>query len=322
MKPIVSALLGGVLLMLVAAAAMLEVVDRPLLLADHAGPALPQQLPAAAPPAGLRFTVFQTAHSAAAPEALVVAGGRWGQPRQLVQQAVLIRHPRGNLLYDTGLGRQIAAQFAVNSAFYRRFFAHAAVNPLVDQMAAHGESPQDIRVIVPSHMHWDHISALPDLPWAQVWAEPAERQGAHEGEPPAFLASQFEGVQHWRDLHYTDGPYLGFARSRDVHGDGSIVLVPLPGHTRGQVGLFLTLPSGRRYFFIGDATWTIEGVNAPADRPWLTRHLVHLDDDETLNRNAIAHIHHIARAYPAMQVVPVHDEHVARQLPRYPNYQE
>lgn len=322
MKRIVSALLGGVLLMLVAALATLSVVDGPLPLSDHAARLLPPQMPPAAPPAGLRFTVFQTSHSAAAPEALVVAGGRWGASRQLVQQAVLIRHPRGNLLYDTGLGRQIAAQFAVNSAFYRRFFAHAGVNPLVDQMAAHGESPRDITLIVPSHMHWDHISALPDLPWAEVWAEPAERQGAHEGEPPAFLASQFEGVQRWRDLHYTDGPYLGFARSRDVHGDGSIVLVPLPGHTRGQVGLFLTLPSGKRYFFIGDATWTKEGVDAPADRPWLTRHLVHLDHDETANRDAIAHIHRIAQTYPAMQVVPVHDEHVARLLPRYPTYQE
>lgn len=315
-------LLGGVLALLVLAGVSTTAVDTPLDPAAHARRAIPAALPAVSPPPGLAFTVFQTSHSVGAPEALVVAGGGWTTRRDLVHQAVLIRHPRGTLLYDTGLGRQADAQFAANAAFHRRFFAYAGLSPVVDQMVARGDSPRDITVVVPSHMHWDHVSALPDLPWAEVWAAPLERKGAYEGVPPAFLASQFEGVRRWRDLRLADGPYLGFPASQDVFGDGSVVLVPLPGHTRGQTGLFLALPSGRRYFFIGDVTWTLEGVRTPADRPWLTRHLVHLDHDEAANREAIVHVHRLAAAHPGLTIVPMHDERVAQGLPRYPRYQE
>lgn len=144
-----------------------------------------------------------------------------------------------------------------------------------------------LMAIIPSHMHWDHVSGLADFPDTDVWVQPAEREHAAQGHPPAFLQSQFSGVKRWRELSFLPTPYLGFAAQRDVFGDGSVVLVPLAGHTAGHVGLFLNLPSGRRYFFTGDVTWTLEGLQRPADRPWITRNAVKLDHDSTGNRRAI-----------------------------------
>lgn len=316
-------LLAGAVAIFAAGAAALAFADRPLRPESFAPLAeIPAQLPQARPPKGLSFSVFETSRSAGTLEALIVGGGSWLTPRHPVHMAVLVRHPAGDLLLDTGLGRNVAQQFAVNSWMDRQFFGFKGVNPVVEQLARHALPASSISLIVPSHMHWDHVSALQDFPEAQVWVAKAEREHAAAGSAPAFLASQFAGVQHWRDLTF-DGPaYLSFPASRDVYGDGSVVLVPLTGHTAGQVGMFLSLPSGQRYFFTADVTWTLEGFQRPADRSWLTRAIAHVDQEERANQAVIVQIHRLMKAHPALKIIPAHDERVAKDLPRFPVFQE
>jgi len=281
-----------------------------------------QSLPLASPPEDLSFSVIKTSESKGALEGLLVAGGSWFRQRHLTQSAVLVRHPKGILLFDTGLGRQVDKQFAVNSWLDKQFFAYTAVNSAADQLEKAGWQLDAINMIVPSHMHWDHISGLDDFPNAQVWVTQPERQHAEQGQAPGFLASQFEHVRNWHELRFDQGaPYLGFDHSLDLFGDGAVVLVPLIGHTAGQVGMFLNLPSGRRYFFTGDVTWTLEGLLTPADRSWLLRQVLHVDHDEAANQACIIHIHQIMRRFPAVTVVPAHDEHVLQTLPHFPRFQ-
>jgi len=315
--------LGGVLLALVAAlalgAAALHVLDAPVPLGpEPAGLADP--LPPARPPADLAFSVLQTGVSDGAAEALIVGRGRWTVHRRPSQSAVLVRHPSGTMLFDSGLGRQVDAQFAVNGWFHRTMFGYrrAGHRPVVDQLEAAGWDPAQVRAIVPSHMHWDHVSGLPDFPDAEVWVTPQEREQASHGHAPAFLASQFAGVTRWRDLRFDGPPVLGFTASHDVFGDGSVVLLPMGGHTAGQTGLLLRLPSGGTYLFTGDVTWTIEGVTQASDRSWLLRHLLPLDHDEAANRAVIAHLHQLSLRHPGIHLVPAHDEHVLATLPAFP----
>ncbi|MEY4564280.1 MAG: hypothetical protein RLZZ618_3557 [Pseudomonadota bacterium] len=306
--------------LLIALAGMLvRAGDSPL--AVGAEPVGLSTLPASQAPEGLAFTTLQTSQSKGSAEALLVGGGRWLVHRRPVQVAVLVRHPKGQLLYDTGLGRHVEAQFAVNGLFHRQVFAfdRGAWLPVADQLQRQGWPLADIRMIVPSHMHWDHVSGLPDFPDAEVWATPAERDEAAHAHAPAFLRSQFDGVKHWRDLVFEGPPVLGFARSHDVFGDGSVLLLPLGGHTAGQVGMLLSLPSGQRYLFTGDVTWTLEGFKTPADRSWLVRHILPLDHDETANQAAIVHIHQVMKRHPGITVVPAHDENVLQTLPHFPS---
>lgn len=323
MKTVLKRVLVGGVVVLAAGAAFLAWQDRPLDPAAVPGLAdIPAEWPVARPPQGLAFSVLRTGESAGTLEALVVAGGSWFTPRRPVHAAVLVRHPRGTLLFDTGLGRQVVQQFAVNGVIDREFFGYRAEEPAATQLARHGVAAGSLVAIVPSHMHWDHISGLADFPDTEVWVQPAEREHAALGHPPAFIQSQFSGVKRWRELSFAATPYMGFAGQRDVFDDGSVVLVPLAGHTAGHVGLFLHLPSGRRYFFTGDVTWTLEGLQRPADRPWLTRNAVKLDHDNAGNRRAIVQVHRLMQRHPQLTVVPAHDENVARTLPRFPVYQE
>jgi glyoxylase-like metal-dependent hydrolase (beta-lactamase superfamily II) len=315
--------LGGGLLalaaVLVAGGVALFAVDTPVPLGpEPAGLADP--LPAAHPPAGLAFSVLQTGVSDGAAEALIVGRGRWTVHRRPSQSAVLVRHPSGLLLFDSGLGRQVDAQFAANAWRHRVMFGYQRAGhlPVVDQLERAGWDPKQVRAIIPSHMHWDHVSGLADFPDAEVWVTPQEREGATHGHAPAFLASQFAGVTRWHDVRF-DGPArLGFPASHDVFGDGSVVLLPMGGHTAGQTGLLLRLPSGATYLFTGDVTWTVEGVTQASDRSWLLRHLLPLDHDEAANRAVIAHLHQLSRRHPGIRIVPAHDENVLETLPKFP----
>ena len=61
-------------------------------------------------------------------------------------------------------------------------------------------------------------------------------------------------------------PTSDFPTSHDVYGDGSIVVVLAPGHTPGGVIIFVNLASGKRYAFVGDLVWQLEGITLREER--------------------------------------------------------
>ena len=94
-------------------------------------------------------------------DALTVDGGSWVRRVPLSHTAVLIEHHAATLLFDTGLGRDIDAQFRADMPWAAPLFAYQKVAPARDQLDAAG-----IRVdrILLSHAHWDHASGLVDFP--------------------------------------------------------------------------------------------------------------------------------------------------------------
>ena len=105
-----------------------------------------------------------------------------------------------------------------------------------------------------------------------------------------------------RFMNTRDGPpYLGFVSSHDVHGDGSMVIVLAGGHTTGSVILFVAAPSGKRYAFVGDLTWQLDGIRRRVERPWLLRKLADSDSTQVrenlLRMIALADLLHIVRAH-------------------------
>ena len=105
----------------------------------------------------------------------------------------------------------------------------------------------------------------------------------------------------------------------DLFGDGSVVLVPLPGHTDGSLGVFVNLRSGKRFLFTGDLTWALEGFELPAERPWMARKLV--DADEAEVRRSIVKVHWLMKKYPDLIVVPAHDRRVHERIANLPNFE-
>lgn len=271
------------------------------------------ELPRASPPAGMTMSALPTGSMSSA-AAFAYRGGGWRDEREFSMTAILVRHPRGDLLFDAGFGRDVEAHVRTTPWLMRALAKVSKGTPVAEQLARAGYGPTLAGVVL-THAHWDHVSGLPDLPGVPVWIDEAERRFIESGHPMSALARSF-GALPYRIYRFDGGPYLGFPRSHDVWGDGSIVLVPAPGHTPGSVVAFVTLPSGARYALLGDLVWQVEGIELPAERPWLSRAVVREDGGAV--RENIRRVAAIHARFAEIRLLPAHDARAMGALPRFP----
>jgi glyoxylase-like metal-dependent hydrolase (beta-lactamase superfamily II) len=280
----------------------------------HAGSALAEDSVA---PAQLEFSLIKTSEVSTL-AGLAYSGGSYFHSVKLNHMAVLVRHGQDSFLFDTGLGRQIDSQFKQDMPFWAKpFFSYGPVKPAREQLDAAGIKPP-ARIFL-SHAHWDHASALEDFTDAEIWLSNAEKTYLATPHKVAVFPSQISSpALHWHGYAFEPKPYLGFAQSLDIFGDGSAVLVPLPGHTPGSVGLFLSVPSGKQYFFIGDTAWRSEAIAAHAPKMWLAGKLVDHDAEQTME--AVASVQKLQSEHPAIMILPAHDAEAQDKLGYFPQF--
>ena len=265
------------------------------------------------------FSVINTGQSAGSSEGLIVSGGDWFKKRQLVHNAILIQHEQGDLLIDTGLGREVDKQVAAMSWLNQQLFAYTKTVPVIDQLQQQGYDFNRLKAIIPTHLHWDHASGIEDFKALNtpVWVQKKELETAKKHAPPAFIQSQFDDPAiNWHFIELNNTNTLGFAASLDVFDDGSVILIDMSGHTHGQLGVLVN----NEYLFIGDSTWSIAGVNNNVGRSALVKWLVDLNYDQQQSDNLVEKLHQLSRENKKLVIVPAHDEIVAATLPRYPKF--
>ena len=270
-------------------------------------------LPEASPPPEMEVFGLPTGvtHRVAA---FAYRGGSIFDRRDFAMAGTLVKHPRGDLLIDTGFGRQIGEQFQTMPSLFRLVTKYTLWHPAADQLDAAGYDRKALRAILLTHAHWDHVSGLPDFPGVPVWVTAAEHRFIRDTREGAF-ARKMKDV-HYEEYRFEGGPYLNFPRSHDVYGDGSIVVVPAPGHTPGAVIIFVTLANGTRYAFIGDIVWQREGLIQRQERPWVTRKFADVDPAGT--RENLLRLVAISERFPDMIFVPAHDSRAFAEMPTLP----
>jgi glyoxylase-like metal-dependent hydrolase (beta-lactamase superfamily II) len=182
-------------------------------------------------------------------------GGGWSDDT-LPVNAYLVRHTDGLLLFDTGQTARAAAPgyHQVWHPYLR--LARFELGPddeIGPQLARAGIEPARVRWIVLSHLHTDHVGGVGGFPGAHVIVSRIEWERAQG------LAGKLRGYvpQHWPvevvpELVDCGGPPVGpFAGSFDVASDGTMLVVPTPGHTPGHVSLVVRDAAGA-YFLGGD----------------------------------------------------------------------
>jgi N-acyl homoserine lactone hydrolase len=254
-----------------------------------------------------------------ASQAFSYRGGSWSANYENGMMAVLVRHPTATFFLDTGFGSRVDEHWKTIPALMRALSTIHKETTLKDQLAANGIAPEQLKMALITHSHWDHISGLEDFPGLEVWMPQAEFDFIKSGRYPG-LADQMIDHLKVKTFEFRPEPYENFNSSYDLFGDRSIILVPLPGHTPGSLGMFVNLRSGRRYFFIGDLTWSQEGIDLPAERPWLARKLVDMNEAEV--RSMIRKVHALKSVDSSLTVVPAHDRRLHDRLPSFPNWLE
>jgi N-acyl homoserine lactone hydrolase len=168
--------------------------------------------------------------------------------------AFLIEHPEGLCLVDAG--QSIAAAAPGYLPRWHPFIriARFELEPqdvASTQVRRLGLRPEDVRWVVLTHLHTDHVGGVGDFPGSEIVVSRVEWNRAQgvRGKVIGYVPKQWPAgvVPSLVDL---DGPSLGpFAATRDLVDDGSLCLVPLPGHTPGQIGVLVR--EGERAALVG-----------------------------------------------------------------------
>jgi glyoxylase-like metal-dependent hydrolase (beta-lactamase superfamily II) len=242
--------------------------------------------------------------------AFAVRGGSFRDKRQFAATAILVQHPKGDLLIDAGFGSDVAAHIAALPVFQRA--PHQAATTVSQQLDACGYDRARLLGVLVTHSHWDHVSGLDSLR-VPIWMNSGERHyGAEDAGGKVFRT--VSAGHEIREYEFSGPPYLGFPSSFDVHGDGSVVVALAGGHTPGSVVVFVTVPSGKRYAFIGDLTWQLDGIRRRVERPLLLRMLADSNPEQV--RQGLLRVIALAGL---MHVVPAHDLGAYNGIPHLPN---
>ncbi|MGH8530053.1 MAG: MBL fold metallo-hydrolase [Nevskiales bacterium] len=274
-------------------------------------------MPDAHPPEGVTLSALM-AGKMFSPAAFAYRGGSFTEERVFGLGGILVQHPQGTLLFDAGFGSKVDEHFRTIPKMMQATSKYAKEKTVAEQLKANGIEPASLKGIVITHAHWDHISGIEDLPGAPVWVTQAEKDFIQSTDNKLFALMKGFGALPYHVYDFPQGAYLGYKRSFDVFGDGSVVLVPVPGHTPGSIIAFIATTDGKRYALVGDAVWQTEGIAIPAQRPFLARDQVDWDAERV--RGVVTHLHALKKAMPNLIMVPAHDRRVWETLPALKNH--
>jgi glyoxylase-like metal-dependent hydrolase (beta-lactamase superfamily II) len=177
-----------------------------------------------------------------------------GEGTQWVPAAFyLIKHPKGNVLFDTGVNdREIAAPASVWPRPAVDYFGlkRSPGQSIEAQLAKAGVTPGDIRYVVISHLHLDHAGNIAKFPNATFVIQNDELKQAwwpDEGFEGGYLEEDLKDMRRFNVMRLNG--------NLDLFGDGSIEVRRVSGHTPGSQILLARLPRSGAALFTGDAVY-------------------------------------------------------------------
>lgn len=208
---------------------------------------------------GMQIEAAATAESPASAERLYVfdcghldfdnldafdrGGAYGGQPGEHASTCFLIRHPKGDLLWDTGLSDSINSEpGGIVGSTYRL----SMPKTLKGQLAGIGVAPADIEYLSLSHSHSDHVGNANDYTVSTWIVESAERDLMFSDKMRANEQAfqRYSALENAKTIQI-DGAF-------DVFGDGSVRIISTPGHTPGHASLLVTLKKAGPVLLAGD----------------------------------------------------------------------
>jgi glyoxylase-like metal-dependent hydrolase (beta-lactamase superfamily II) len=234
--------------------------------------------------------------------------------------AFLIRHPSaGAILVDTGLHPSVATDGKENFGGLGNRIGKPTLEKGEDvpaQLRGRGLDPGEIPIVVMTHLHSDHSSAISEFPQSTFVVSEAEWEAAATGSQPTlngYRRAHFDYAFDYRTVDFDragNDSYASFGRTFDLLGDGSVRLAYTPGHSAGHMSVVCHLAEDD-FVIGGDAMYMaaqLDGDAALPPRPF----------DAHNFRRSLQELHLFHGQFPQALITPGHDpEFYAKLKPRY-----
>jgi len=218
------------------------------------------------------------------------------QSQRLVGSCYLIRHQQGDLLWDTGL----SAELVDRDPLVNGVFTLSMKSTLKEQLKLLALTPEDIEYMSISHSHFDHTGQMADFPKATWLVTEAELATIANGEDLKPLYQQIK--KHTRET---------FTGNYDVFGDGSVVILEMPGHTHGHTVLQVNLANTGPVLLSGDLYHQAKSREL--------KRVPRFNVDEPQTRESMEQFEALAKKLSA-RVIIQHESEDIKQLPTLPKY--
>lgn len=162
-------------------------------------------------------------------------GAYKGVAKAMVVPCYLIRHPKGDLIWDTGLPQGDTPA------------PGASAPTLIDQLKQLDLTLSDIEFLSLSHSHFDHAGNAGKFA-ASTWIVDPDEKAYAFSEAARKNAKQFAAYSALE----TSKTVLIEAPTYDVFGDASVVIYQAPGHTPGHTVLLVRLKGAGPVLLTGD----------------------------------------------------------------------
>jgi len=231
--------------------------------------------------------------------------------------AYLIEHPKeGLILVDTGINRYQAHE---HKEYYKKSRALSFVlgedeyilppeQELPAQIERLGYKCEDIKTIIMTHLHEDHVGGLRYFPNARVIVAQKEF-GLLKNHVKLFFVfpliykPSVNMIKKWDPINYTSGPFHNFSASQDVFGDGSIIMLPTPGHDPGHSSVLIKM-DGYELLIVGDIMYTFRHLDVDNIRQVIYGGKKVIEQQV----NSIRLIRQLKKEMPHLVIVTLHDD--------------
>ena len=179
-------------------------------------------------------------------------------PIQVPVGFYVIKHPKGNILFDTGNNDRIITDPGYWGDAFKVLKPVNTPDVAIDvQLQKIGLKPDDIKYVVPSHLHWDHGGNIGKFPNSTIVVQKAEIVNAFWPEPGTGDPYLLGDVTSLRNKSQK---VLALEGDLDLYGDGSVVIKKFVGHTPGSQVAQVRLKNTGLIVLTGDSLYFRENL--------------------------------------------------------------
>lgn len=260
------------------------------------------------------------------PEFMTIKGGQFCEANFPALVGLIIHSEYGAILFDTGYDAEF---FKATQKFPEKLYRLSLPidfkpdNSIENNLQKYGLKISDIKIIILSHFHGDHIAGLKNFPNAKIYC-------AKSGLLNMFKGSRFSRTQNgllnqllpddinarakfFEDFSQTDlsKEFAPFESGIDILGDGSLIAIELKGHCEGHWGLWIKADE-KPVFLVGDAAYSIKSIIENIPPPRFTTSLL---GKTNIYRETLLKLSNLYNAAnERVEIIPSHCDKTAKRL--------